>query len=211
MSKSVKRLYRSGYTAPEIANMLGKSLYSVNKTIKNKGYNSTYAREHRAFNSYKNGKPLSTVVKQLGKSKTTFYRELKTSGHKKALQSDHKDDFVKGVKKFLKNAKEKNFKNYAVGYATYKNKLVQSWNKKGKKIPRYFFKGINAQSDLRDFDLNVKSVSKIRYFDANGNNVSKQKIKSRYNYDIAEVVKDKNKKFSDYEDEDEEEDEEDDY
>ena len=187
MAKSVKRLYKSGFSIREIANTLGKSAYSVSKTIKNKGYNIQFKNEHKAFNSYKNGKKLNTVSKELGKSKTTFYRLLKESGNKKRLMESHNDDFVKKTQKFIKSIKEKNFKNYVVGKADYDNDLIQSWKKSGKKIPKYFFKGVNAKSDLRDFDLKVKSISNIHYFDSKGDKVSKNKFVNLYSFDISKI------------------------
>ena len=183
MADSVKRLYKSGYSLAEIANILGKSEYYITKLVNQKQYNKTFLNEHRAFNQYKNGVKVKNVIKVLGKSKSTFYKELKKSGHKKDLQSDHNNDFVKRTKDFLKSAKNKNYNTYIAGEADYSDDLVQSWKKSGKKIPKYYFKGIRGQSDLRDLKIDG-SISKIHYFKPNGDLLSKSKFKTLYGYEI---------------------------
>lgn len=183
MAKSVKSLYKSGYSLQEMANILGKSYYSINKTVKKNGYNTQFIKEHRAFNLYKNGHKIKTVSKVLGKSESTFYKELKKSGHKRDLQDSHNDDFVKRTREFLKKAKNKNYNSYVVAKADYDNDLMQSWKKKGRKIPKYFFKGIRAKSDVRDLSIPA-SISHIHYFDSSGKSMSKKQFKSLYSYDI---------------------------
>lgn len=184
MAKSIKKLYRTGFTAKEISNILNKSEYSVNKVIHNKNYNSQYGKEHKAFNLYKNGHKVNNVIKELGKSKSSFYRELKKSGTKSKLQELHNNDFIKQAQKFLRNAENKNYKNYIIAKAEYEDDLIQSWKKSGKKVPKFMFKGINSKSDLRDFDLPIKKFNKIAYLDNSGDKVSKKEFISLYDFDI---------------------------
>ena len=185
MTKSIKKLYRTGFTAKEISNILNKSEYSVNKVIHSKNYNVQYAKEHKAFNMYKNGHRVNNVVKELGKSKSAFYRELKKSGSKSKLQELHNNDFVKQVQKFLRNAENKNYKNYIIAKGEYEDDLIESWKKSGKKVPKFMFTGINSKSDLRDFDLPIKKFNKIAYLDNSGDRVSKKEFISLYDYDIS--------------------------